>query len=687
VGKGEHSPLAIRHIGQRSMQFHVMMPAALLLLFVVAALTHAEETPTAKKIPTDLTNLSLEQLANIEVTTVSRRPEELSKVAAPIYVITGEDIRRSGVTSLPEALRLSPGVQVARIDSNKWAIGVRGFTSRLSRSVLVLLDGRSVYTPLFAGVYWEVQDTLLEDIDRIEVVRGPSGTLWGTHATNGVISVITKSARETQGLLATTGGGNFEQGFSGVRYGGQIGTDIYYRVYGKLFTRGPAFHADQNNFDDWRMGQTGFRADWNGGDNNTYKLQGDFYVGEAGQRESFTTLNPPALTLIQANSHLSGGNVLGRWGHKLKGTSELAVQAYYDRTNHHEPTFQEVRDTFTLECTHGFMLGRAHNVNWGLTYELTSGDFSGVTAIAFLPSRRTDQLFSAFIQDEIALVRDRVKLTLASRFDHNDYSGFEIQPSARLLWQFASRQAFWFSLSRAVRTPSRIEHDVAITALLAPLPPTFARLIGDRDFKSEKLLALDAGYRIVPSTNLTIDVSTFYDHYDDLLSLELGNLFSEAFPPPTRFVLPIYTRNGMKAKNVGAEVAAAWQPISRWRLSGAYSYLHINLTPKPGSGDTTTEQSTEGSSPQHQFSLRSGLDLPGETALDISLRYVGELPAQSVPRYVTADMRLGWRPTQHLEVGLVAQNLLQPHHLEFGGGQPDSAQVRRSAYAQVTWRW
>jgi iron complex outermembrane recepter protein len=456
-----------------------------------------------------LKQLSLEQLMDVEVTSVAKKEQRVAETAAAIYVITQEEIRRSGVTSIAEALRFAPGVQVSRIDSNKWSIGVRGFGSRLSRSVLVLIDGRSVYTPLFAGVYWEVQDMLLEDIERIEVIRGPGGTIWGANAVNGVINIITKSASETQGLLATAGGGSEEKGFGSLRYGGKIGQDFSYRVYGKGFRRDAQFTPHVSDFDDWQMGQGGFRGDWNLNKSNNLTIQGDIYGGTSGQRTAVSSLSAPFSTIVQKDADLSGMNLLSRWTRTLSETSSLALQVYYDRTFRREPTFQERRNTVDLDFQHRFKMTSRQELTWGLGYRYTRGDTDSVSTIVFAPVTRAVNLFSELVQDEIFLVVDRLRLTVGSKFEHNDYSGFEFQPTARILWTPVERHYVWAAISRAVRTPSRVEHDLTLTASLNPAFPMFARITGNKDFEAEKVLAYELGSRVQPTDRLSVDLAGF----------------------------------------------------------------------------------------------------------------------------------------------------------------------------------
>src|SRR6266404_2082662 len=438
----------------------------LLWLTMTDQMTRAQATQSNQNPPKNLKQVSLEELGQIEVTTASKVPVKATRTPAAIYVITQEDIRRSGATSIPEALRMAPGVEVARVDSNTWSLGVRGFESTLSRSVLVLIDGRSVYTPLFAGVYWQVQDTLLEDIERIEVIRGPGGTIWGANAVNGVINIITKRAQETHGTLVSTGGGNLDQGFVNFRYGTGNDKGLNYRIYGKAFTRGPEFHPDQKQFDDWRMGQTGFRTDWDVHNRDRLTLQGDVYSGDAGQRVGITSYSPPFMTNVEQNAELSGGNLLARWERELGSGSNVQLQTYYDRTNRNQANFGESRDTFDIDFIHHLPLAGRQDFLWGLGARLSSGNVSEVVpTVVFTPNHYTDKLYNAFIQDEIPIVGDQLSLTIGSKFLHNGYSGFEIQPTARLLWTPSSRQTVWAAVTRAVRTPSRVEEDLQLTGL------------------------------------------------------------------------------------------------------------------------------------------------------------------------------------------------------------------------------
>lgn len=444
---------------------------------------------------TSLKQLSLAQLGNIEVTTMSKAPETVWRTASAIYVITHEDIRRSGATSIPDLLRLAPGLDVARISSDYWSVGVRGFGGQFSKSVLVMIDGRSVYTPLFAGVFWAVEDTVLEDIERVEVIRGPGGTIWGANAVNGVINIITKGAADTSGALALAGGGNVDYAVGAFRYGSGNGRNFAYRLYAKGFSRGPQFHADQINFDDWRMAQTGFRADWNRL-RDRLTVQGDFFKGEDGQSVPIGSFSPPSETFNYDPLDVSGGNILLRWQRNLAGAGDIQLQTYYDRTYFLGPHIGETRNTFDIDFSHHLVHARRQSVTWGLGARRSpSRIMETVPTWAFVPRDRSTDFYSAFVQDEIEAADQKLWLTFGSKFEHNVYTGLEIQPTVRLLWTPAVRQSWWAAITRAVRTPSRLEADVQVTqfATFLGTVPAFVRLTGTPDFRSERLVGYEAG--------------------------------------------------------------------------------------------------------------------------------------------------------------------------------------------------
>ncbi len=658
---------------------------------LMVGLAHA--SAQAQQPPPDLTELSLEQLMSVEITSVSKREERLWESAAAVSVIIGEDIRRAGVKSIPEALRLVPGLQVAQVGSNRWAISARGFNATFSNKLLVLIDGRTVYTPLFAGVFWDVQDTLLEDVDRIEVVRGPGGTLWGANAVNGVINVITKQAKATQGSYLEVGGGSEERGFVGTRYGGRVGDDLFYRGYFKYANRDNLVTATgREAADDWRTYRGGFRLDWEPSTRDTVTVQGDLYKGDFGQTLTIPSLTPPFSVASDSRDDFAGGNFLTRFRHKTADRTETTLQFYYDRTHRNELLFHEMRDTVDLDFQHRFPIGVRHDLIWGFGTRVTIDNIDNSASLVFTPTRRTDHLVSGFIQDQITLIQDRLTLTLGSKFEQNSYSGFEAQPNARLLYSPNDWNRVWAAVSRAVRTPARFERDVQTNVAAFPGPgglPTLVQTAGNSDFTSEELLAFELGYRVQPVEWLSVDLAGFYTIYDNLRTSEPGapTLATGASPP--HIVQPFLFDNRMSGNTYGVEIASTWRPVSFWRLHLNYSYLKIELHPDATSVEKTQDQ---GRSPRHQVQARSILDLPWHLQFDASAFFVDRLPKlePAVPSYLRLDLRLGWRPTKTFDLSLVGQNLLDNRHPEWGGifGVPvRPTEVQRSGYVQATWRF
>jgi iron complex outermembrane receptor protein len=633
-----------------------------------------------------LKSLSLEDLSRIEVTSVSKEASPAFRTPAAISVLTRDDIRRSGATTIPDLLRLIPGVEVAQIDSAKWAIGIRGFQGRLSKSVLVMIDGRSVYTPLFAGVYWEMQDVMLDDIERIEVIRGPGGTIWGANAVNGVINIITKTAQETRGTLVSAGGGNVEQGFLNARYG--AGTDnLSYRVFAKGFTRGPQDHPDGRNFDDWRRSQEGFRLDWNGNSRDSLMVAGGAYQSEAGSKLGISTYSPPALLNLEANGNFSGQNIQAAWRRTLRSGSDIQVKAYYDRTDRDDLNYREVRHTVDIDFIHHAALGR-HDVIWGAGLRVSPSTFAQtVPSVDFLPHHDTYSIYSAFGQDTISLVANRLNFTVGTKLEYNSFSRFEFQPSGRFAWTPSEQQTIWGAVTRAVRTPSRIEEGFQFTALAVPALPLYLRLIGDGQFSPEQMVGYEMGYRAYIKHRGFVNVSGFYNRYDDLLSVENRPATPEATPPPAHLVLPIFLRNGIKAQTAGMEIVSLWEMQSWWRMRGSYSFLHLDAKRAPGSNDASTVGQLEGDSPNHVVTVQSFFTLPRSFELGLTYRHVGALTGSDVkvPSYSTGDARIAKRLNRQFELSLVGQNLFQPRHAEYAGDPGGLVGIRRSAYLRLTW--
>lgn len=680
---------------------------ALLLILGAAPLWCDEAQGDAQQ--NDLKQLSLEQLSQIEVTTPTKQPVRAMDTPAAIYVITSEDIRRSGVTSIPEALRMAPGVEVARIDTDKWSIGIRGFGSRLARSVLVLIDGRTVYTTLLAGTYWEVQDYVLEDVDRIEVIRGPGGTIWGPNAVDGVINIITKKAKDTQGILVSAATGTFQHGVANVRYGGSHGDNLNYRFYGRGFDRGPEYHWDGRNFDKWNSLQGGFRADWDLQNSSTFSLEGDIYDQRAGESVVATSYTAPYSQVIDRSARLSGGNIMFRW-HKDQGTDRNTdLQGYYDRTNRREPNFADLRDTFDLDFVQHWRLLDRNKVTWGLGARFSHGDdIEVVSGLTFEPSQRTDRLLTAFVQDEIALVPNKLALTVGSKFLNTNFTDYAPEPSVRLLWTPTKNNAVWAAATHAVRTPADAERDFFLSGYqgMVTLPdgsmvPFFARFNANRNFRPEQMNGYELGYRQMLGKDTYLDVASFYNHYHNLFSEDItGGLTFEDSPGTPHLLLPAEFGNGLMGNTKGVEIAPEWHPTQNWRLRGSYSYLHMNIAKEPNSMDIGSAPQIMGSSPQHQVYAQSSLDFAKVLQFDVDVRYVSSLPAQTagpsnapttyVHAYTTADARFGWQVNQNFGVSLVGNNLLQPHHPEFGtdpsaDGNTALVGIKRYVYLMLTW--
>ena len=646
------------------------------------------QAATLDAMPEDLTDMSMEALMDLEVTSVSKKAQKLSAAAAAVFVITNDDLHRWGVTNIPEALRRVPGIDVAKIDSNKWAITSRGFNDRFANKLLVLIDGRSVYTPLFAGVYWDNQDVVLQDVERIEVIRGPGGTLWGANAVNGVINIITKSAADTQGDMVSVTAGDEVRGIGVARHGGKLKNGINYRVYAKYSDYDEGYNSSDEH-DDWRTGQLGFRTDWVQTDRDRITLQGDYYRGKAGQQVNIATgpAGPPPTTINQVvdDTKTDGGNLLFRWSRMLSKTSDFALQIYYDHVGLDGKVLYEDRDTFDVDFQHRFQWREVHDIVWGFDYRFTTDDTDNNPSFELDPSSRSVNLYSIFLQNEIKL-RDDLRLTLGTKLEHNDFSGFEYQPNARLAWAMTASQTVWGSVSRAVRTPARGEEDVLLRQVPPPAAdpgiPIYAQ--GKNGYDSEDLIAYELGYRLNHKNIWSLDVAAFYNDYDNLRTLDPS---IDPGPPPS-VRLPF--DNNMSGETYGVEVATQWQVRSGWRLNATWSWLDMKLRLDSNSADTFSE-SAEDASPTNKATIWSAIDLGYNLQFDAALRYVGDIEVNGVDidSYVEADLRLGWEARPGLELSLIGQNLLDNHHSEFLPTfiQSQPTEVERSIYGRVTWNF
>ena len=647
----------------------------------------------------DISRMSIEDLMSMEVTSVSKRTQRVADAAAAVFVITQEDIRRSGAASVPQALRMVPGLEVARIDENKWAIGSRGFNGRFDNKLLVLIDGRSVYTPLFSGVYWNIQDVMLEDVDRIEVIRGPGATLWGANAVDGVINIITKPAQATQSGIVTAEVGTEERTAESVRYGGKLGPSAYYRIYTKYFDWQPSIDATgKTAHDGWDAVRGGFRVDVQPSKPNSFTLQGDLYHSNYNETLTIPSLNPPYSSTFPNDGDYQGGNVLGRWNHSFSRSS-TSLQVYFDNTNVVDNSlFTDHENVYDIDFQHDIHVGESQELVWGLGYRSIQDSNGSSSTVSLQPSHSKLNQFSSFLQDEISLFDRKLRVTFGSKFEHNDFTGFEWQPNVRFLGNISKDQSVWAAVSRAVRTPALTEEGLRLNEAVVPpgsvnppnpTPfPVVAAIFGSRQFKSEDLVAYEVGYRVQATKSLSLDIAAFYNNYTNLRSAEPGQPFVEGSPVPTDIVQPFVASNKMSGGTYGIEPFAEWKVRPRWRLLGSYSYLQMDIGKNKNSLDPTADNPS-GQSPRHQFYLGSLVDLPKHFEQDISLRYVDRLPSLNIPSYYSLDFHLGWRPGTHLELSLVGQDLLNSRHLEFIPEfiNTTPTEVRRSVSGRIAWKF
>ena len=651
-------------------------------------------TPAQISTPRDLTQYSLEDLMNVQVTSVSKREQKLSKTGAAIYVINQEDIRQSGATNIPDLLRMVPGLHVAQINAHTWAISVRGFTDKYGDKVLVMIDGRSVYSPLSSGVNWDQQDVPLEDIDRIEVIRGPGGTVWGANAVNGVINIITKNSKATPGGLITAGAGSQEAVQGLLQYGGAIGRKGAYRVFGDYANLGNAPSQNGESVTDgWHKSHLGFRSDWELSPKDTVTVQGDLFQSREAQTIDTIFLNDlPREAIFDDQITVGAGNVLGRWDHTLSNGSGTSLQVYYDGYDRRERGIGERRNTVDVDFQHHLTLGSRNNIVWGGGYRVTSDRITPGYATFYQPARRTDNLFSTFVQDEISLTPS-LGLTLGTKVEHNSYTGFQFEPSGQLVWNLTDRQTLWASASRAIREPARADFNIRADVALIPLDAGgfgIVELTGTPNRKAERLYDFEVGYRAQVTPRVSLDITTFSSYYHGLQTQEPGDPFFTMDPPPLHLLIPIIFADNAHAHNYGAEVFANWNVTHRWRISPGYTFLQMHVA-----GDPSTQDPDPGAiareSPKHQFQIRSFLNLTRRLEWDTTVFRVGGLQGggdEPTPGYTRLDSRLAWRVGESLELSIVGQNLLSPGHVEFHDQFAIlDTLVARSVFGKFTWRF
>ena len=657
---------------RRPRRWPLNLALSLLLLSLPVAAPAAQLIADNQSAPLQqLRQLSLQQLGNVEVTTYNKTPTELWNTPAAVYVLTSQEILRSGATSVAGALRLVPGVEVARMASNYWAVGIRGLQNNFSKSVLVLVDGRSVYTTIFAGVYWDVLDLPLRDIDHIEVIRGPGGTIWGPNAANGVINIITKSAADTHGVLANALLGNQDRTIDDLQFGA-ASHKIDFRVFGRGFERAAEYHSDRINDDAWHQERVGFRAGQNAG-SNTWFLEGESYRGDS----------PRILGATPYDDETSGGDLNFRWERNLPSGDGLYLQAYFDRTLRTHDPLSDTRNTIDVDFLQHFHIGQRNQFSYGgglrwIPYHIASVDPDE----SILPPENTDHILTAFAQDEFQL-RSNLHVTGGLKLEENNYSGVDLQPSGRVLWLIRPHQALWGGVTRAVTTPSDLEEGQYI---YAAAPGLAIQLTGNRQFMSEDVVGYEAGYRGLFSTRLYCDFSAFWNQYSNLQSFS-SNIAASGGTT----TLAIQYANQISGSTNGFEIAPQIEIVPGWRLNLGYSYLNsgfsangptINIS---NSGSVTTY---EHSTPKHMVTAQSLVDLPWRIQFDQTFRFLSALPAQKVPAYETMDLHLSKDIGRNFVLEAVGQNLFQPHHVEWGTGDPSQSDVgiERAAYVQLTFR-
>jgi len=669
----------------------MMRPVAFLFatFWVGVKIAYCDPPPT---VPPDLTQLSIEELMQVEVITASKKAQAVRDVPASVYVITAEDIRRMGATSIPEVLRLVPGVHVAIVDANKWAVAVRGFNGRFSNKLLILIDGRSIYTPLFSGVYWDAQPPLfMQDIERIEVIRGPGASLWGANAVNGVINIITKSAKDTQGTLWVSGGGSEEKAFGGIRLGGRIGDDGYYRAY-TLYQERDALEQDRvhvRNNDARLVKRSGFRADWNRSENEDFILHGEVYGGRVGQRLSIPDPSLPGSRTVDDRYTISGYYLMSTWNRRRGGITDT-LHLYYDHYARSPLELTEIRDTIDLSWQQRIQAGDKHDLLWGVEARYTTSRIDGRLVHSEEP-RDTDSILSVFMQDDMVL-GERVRLVVGSKFERNRYTPWQIQPNLRLLWKQGERSVWWGAVSRAVRLPSDVERHMSIDAYYEGMVsglPMISRIYGSPGFHPEETTAYEVGYRCQPHHRLSLDISAFHNVYRNLRSFEPADPFVETSPVP-HLVLPVYMSNKLHGRTYGFEVSANWNVTSSWTLKMGYANLTYRLQHDPDSKDPFNLHSDSTSNtPRHQWNLGSRLNLPGGWYVDTYLFFVDRLFGMDfLPSYYRLDFTVGWHPTKDVELSLVLQNLLRRDIREFEHPLWERESIpERAVYGRISWRF
>jgi iron complex outermembrane receptor protein len=619
------------------------------------------------------------------VTTVDRQQSTVGHSPAAVFVITQEMIKRSGVRAIPEALRMAPGITVAKITSSSWAISARGFNGLFANKLLVQIDGRVVYTPTFGGVFWDIQDVVLEDVERIEVIRGPGTTAWGSNAVNGVINVITKNSAETQGAYVHSGGGNYEQDFNTVRYGGRLNEDTTYRVWGKQFDRNRNWSGPEFVPDGWRQQRFGFHTDYKPNEEDAVSIIGDLYNGYDGQRLDNTIPTPPYSAEQDDKIHVSGGDIQFRWARNLDEDTGWQFQTYYMGRRRHQPAWAENRYMWDVDFQYRWSPAEYHHLIAGANYRLNQDFERGGFSFELIPHDFLTQWASVFAQDEMTLVEDYMYFTLGCRLEYNTFGKFQPEPTARLLIQPTDRQSMWFAVSRAVRNPTRFDTGIQLRTSGQP-PGIFAQFDGNPTFRPETVVSYEMGYRASPVDSFSWDIAGYLNDYRALRG------FSDPGPLTPigggLFVIPVELENNVSAVTGGAELTATWQVREDWQLFGSYSLFEANASGPASSAFYIAQYN--GSTAHNNIYVRSSWNFWNNWQFDMIGRYMDSVWIEDVaftPKYIEMDLRLAWNPNDNLEIFLVGQNLLQGHHEEFQDFELGTVgtQVPRGVYSGISW--
>jgi len=680
--------------------------AGLIELCLLAALCTA--WPILGYAQSNLAILSLDELLEEEVVSASKISGKAINTPAAIHIISQEDIRRSGVNSVPDALRAVPGVHVYQIDANKWAISSRGFASRFANKMLVMIDGRTVYSPLFSGVYWDAQDIRLEDVERIEVIRGPGGALWGANAVNGVINILTKDAADTQGPSASVELDNRDTAILSAGYGGWLSGRTAYRVYGKFTDRAglPAVFAD-GSFDEAHQTRIGFRTDSTIHAHDKLTFQGEFYDGKSGQSVEYLAPDSAVSHIESRDAPVSGGNLLARWTRILSSESEMSLQVYLDQTEREELLINDKLKTADIDFQYGFTTDYGLHILWGAGYRYTRDEtvaretLPDVFSYNFYPRIREDDLYSGFVQGRMPFAEGRGELTIGTKVEHNDVTHFEWQPSLRAIWHFNDAHSVWAAISRSVRSPSRIELDANLNLGLIRLPPqllglrTFVRFSPGESLESEVERSYELGYRVRPTDAFYFDAAAFYNYYDDLINgIPDGDVFLEETGDSRFLVLPITAGNGMNGETYGLELSANWSVKEWWRLTGGFSWLEYNALDM-GASREARQGFSEGQNARHLFSLVSFMDLPNDFELNASVYYADSLPELGagndvgVGSKVRFDFSLQYHPGNNWILAIGGRNVFRSDVREFKDTMDGirASEVQEMFYSKLSYRF